>query len=81
MDIPPGPKGSQKITVKIRITDDNLLQVTTTKMHNGQQQNFEIEPERAGGLTQAMVDEMIEQGNFVRNANRLSGGETGNEPA
>ena len=68
MDIPPGPKGSQKITVKIRITDDNLLQVTTTKMHNGQQQDFEIEPERHDGLTKEMVQAMIEQGNFARNA-------------
>ena len=58
-DIPPGPKGSQKITVKIKITNDGLLQVTTTKMHNGQQQDFAIEPDRAGGLTEEMVQLMI----------------------
>ena len=68
-DIPPGPKGSQKITVKIEVTKDGLLKVTTKKMHNGQQETFDIEPERAGGLTQEMVQQMIEQGNFTRDAN------------
>ena len=58
-DIPPGPRGSQKIVAKVAVTCDGLLRVTTTKMHNGQVQDFEIEPDRAGGLTEEMVQHMI----------------------
>ena len=58
-DIPPGPKGSQRIVVKVGVTKNGLLRVTTTRMHNGQQQDFVIEPDRAGGLTEEMVQLMI----------------------
>ena len=47
------------IKVKVAVTKDGLLRVTTTRMHDGQQQEFAIEPDRAGGLTEEMVQVMI----------------------
>ena len=56
--IPPGPKGSQRVEVKLKINENGILKVTTKRLNDGVEMDMEIDPKRLGGLTEEMVAEM-----------------------
>ena len=56
--IPPGPRGGQRVEVKLRINENGILKVTTKRLNDGKEMDMEIDPKRLGGLTEEMVAEM-----------------------
>ena len=64
--IPPKKKGAEKIKVCLRVNENGILTVTTTAMHDNSESQKVIEAKRVGGLTEAMVAEMIERNSVLR---------------
>ncbi len=67
--IPPAPRGVPKIQVSFQVNAEGLLSVEAKDLGTGRAQNVNVTP--ASGLTQAEVDDLVQQGEKYQEADQL----------
>ena len=66
-DLPAGKAGSVKVEVNFKIDENSILRVKSKTLFDGKTYELEIKPEDHFALTEEEVNQMIAQGQFLRN--------------
>ena len=65
-DVPPGPVGSQKFSVKFDLDTDGILTVTATHLETGKQHSLTLDSSTSGRLTSEEINRLVRKAEEMR---------------